>query len=271
MTIRTRNRLTFAFTIFSFTVFLLEILVLFYGILSKRISLPTPSYYTKSSNILLSYNYIYVIIAIILQSFYAFFTSLLVYRSFQKTQTNEIIFFMLFLFAVLCDSIRILLPIFYISETYSNFLIGVGDVSLFARLLAPLSLFGIAFISKEEYRQDIEKNCLIIIVASLFFAEFIPLNSAVIFKNYAVSYGYIKLIRFFAIAINTLSSITVLINTFREEFDRIMPFGFGMLAVGYGLVFTTSTLLGLGTGFLLLGIGTYIYLDKLHRHYLWTD
>lgn len=271
MTIRARNRITFAFTIFSFVVFIIELLLIFYGIVFKKISFPQVVNNSTSSNILFSYNPYIIVAAILLQSFYAFFTSMLVYRNFQKTQTTEIVFFMLFLLALLCDSIRILIPIFYISETYSNFLIGVGDVSLFARLLAPLSLFGIAFISKEEYRQDIEKNSLIIIVTSLFFAEFIPLNTSVIFGNFAISYGYIKLVRIFAVIINTLSSITVLINSFREEFNHFMPLGFGIMAIGYGLVFTATSPFALAAAFILLICGTYLYLDKLHRHYLWTD
>lgn len=271
MTIRSRNKITFFFTILAFVVFLIELFLVLYAVFFKKITFPKVSVTNKSENFLFSYKPIVVTAAILLQSFYSFFVSLCIFKTFHKTQATEIIFFLIFLLAMLCDSIRILIPVFYISQTYSNFLMTVGNVSLFARILSPLSFFGIALLCRDDYRQDLEKNCLIIIVVSLFFSSFIPLNTSVISENFAISYGYIKIVRTYAVIINTLASLTIISHSVKQEFNALMPVGFCITTIGYGIVYTAGSIAFLSAGFLLLCVGTYLYLEQLHRHYLWTD
>ena len=271
MTIRSRNKITFVFTIFAFVIFLLELLLILYALVYRKISFPEVQVSKNLAFFLFSYKPLAVIFAILLQSFYSFFSSYCTFKNFQKTQSTEIVYFLIFLLSTLCDSGRILLPIFYTSQSYSNFLIAVGNISLFARILSPLALFGISFLSSEEYRQDLERNCLIIIVVSLFFASFIPINTSIISGNFAISYGYRPIIRSYAVILNIISSITLLVNSIKKEYNIFMPIGFCMVTSGYGLVYTSYNIALLSTGFLLMGSGTIIYLVQLHRHYLWTD
>jgi hypothetical protein len=44
-----------------------------------------------------------------------------------------------------------------------------------------------------------------------------------------------------------------------------------MIIIGYNLLFTTYNLASFLLGTAILGIGTAIYLIKLHQHYLWVD
>ena len=233
MTIRFRNRVTFIFFIIAITCLLLAAFSAGYQFFTK--SLELPEVYTKdiSDFFLFSYNPVCVFAGIFALMLYVCITTKIIYHSFQKTQAPDIAFFLLFLAACLCDSSRILVPIFRLSNTFSLFLVKVGNVNLFARLLAPLALMGNTVMNSDELKQNTDRNCIILIIISLFFAEVIPLNTAVILPNYSISYGYVKAIRGFAMLTCVVSAISLFYTNRKNEYKQIMTIGFVLLCIGY--------------------------------------
>ena len=99
-------------------------------------------------------------------------TTFIIIQNFQKTQATDMLFFLFFLMSILCDTFRIFVPLFHCAETYSNFLIAIANITLFGKILAPLSICAAVILSNEDFRKISDQNILIILIASLFFANF---------------------------------------------------------------------------------------------------
>ena len=271
MTIKFRNRMTLVFFIISITCLLLAAFFTLFQFFSNGLVLP--DVYTKglSKSFLLRYNPLCVYAGIFILMIYICLTSMIIYHSFEKTQAPDIVFFLIFLLACLCDTSRIFVPAFKLSGTFSLFLLRVGNIHLFARLLAPLALMGNTVMCTDDFRQNTDRNSIILIIISMFFAEIIPLNTAVILPNFCISYGYVKAIRAFTLLICIVSTISLFYSNQKNEYNQIMTLGFIMLCLGYSLIFYCYNILTLSGGIVFLGGGTYLYLNEVHKHYLWID
>ena len=271
MTIRFRNRMTLIFFLIAVSCLLLGTFVTLYQFFSNGMVLPEVYTKVSSQNFFLRYNPVCVFTGIFILLTYVCLTTLIIFHSFEKTQAPDIVFFLLFLFACLCDTTRLFLPVLHLSGTYSLFLLKIGNIHLFARLLAPLALMGNTSMSSDEFRQSTDRNCIILIIIALFFAEIIPLNTAIILPNFCISYGYVKAIRAFCFLTCTVSIVSLFHTNRKNEYRQIMTLGFILLCIGYTLIFYCFNILTLASGIICLGFGTFFYLNEVHKHYLWID
>ena len=271
MTIRFRNRVTLIFFFIALAILFISGFLIMYHYFTGGMQLPDVYKKGLSNQLLLRYNPSIVLAGIIFEIIYVCITTMIIYHSFEKTQAPDIAFFLIFLAACLCDSSRFFIPVFRLADSYSTFLLKLGNVHLFARLLAPLGLMGNTILCSDELKQNTDRNCLITIIIALFFSELIPLNTAVILPNYCVSYGYVKAIRLTSFLIIILSAVYLFFDNKKNEYRQIMTLGFIMLSVGYTLLFYCYNILGFAAGLLLLGFGTSFYLNEVHKHYLWLD
>lgn len=271
MTIRFRNRVTLFFFIIAISCLLLGSFFTLYQFFAKEIIFPEVYIKAETQNILLKYFPFCSLAGIFFMLLYICITTLIIYHSFEKTQAPDIIFFLLFLAACLCDTSRLLVPAFKLSGTFSLLLLKAGNLHLFARLLAPLALMGNTTMSTDEFRQSTDRNCIILIIIAMFFAEIIPLNTAVILPNFCISYGYMKAIRGFCLLTCLVSAVSLFYTNRKNEYRQIMTIGFILLSLGYSLIFYCYNIASLAAGVLLLGTGTYLYLNEVHKHYLWID
>ena len=271
MTIRFRNRMTLVFFIISIPLLLLGTFLTLYQFLSHGIVLPEVYNKSASSFFLLRYNPYCVFAGLFIILAYICITTMIIYHSFEKTQAPDMVFFLIFLCACLCDSSRLMVPVFRLSGSFSLFLLRIGNVHLFARLLAPLALMGTTVMSTEEFRQSTDRNSIILIIIAMFFAEIIPLNTAVILPNFCISYGYMKAIRTFCFLTCTVSTISLFYTNRKNEYRQVMTIGFLLLCIGYSLIFYCYNIAALAGGIIFLGSGTYLYLNEVHKHYLWID
>ena len=271
MTIRFRNRLTLIFFVLS--VISLFLALTFTGLQFFSKNFVIPQIYSKitPTHFLLKYRPWCTVTGIFLILLYTCITSLIIYHSFEKTQAPDMAFFLLFLLACLCDSSRLAVPLLHLSKNYSLLLLKIGNIQLFARLIAPLALMGTAVLSSEDFKQSTDRNCLILVVTAIFFAEFIPLNTAVILPNFNISYGYVKPIRLFSFAVIIMSTIALFISNKKNDYRQLMTLGFIMISIGYTLFFYCFNILVLVSGIFFLGLGTTFFLNETHRHYLWID
>jgi len=271
MTIRFRNRLTLILFSISLLVMIGDIGIFAFEFFDNSFRIPSVFLKGVPESKILTYNPICVIAAIFIMLLYVSVVTFFIFRTFEKTQATDITFFLLFLTACLLDTSRLMVPLFRISGTFSNFLISIGNVHILARLLAPLALFGNTVLSTEEYRQNTDRNSIIIIVAALFFAYFIPSNTSVILPNFSISYGYVHLIRFFSLLISLINIITLFLTNKKNEYSQLMTVGFALLTVGYSIMFFCYNIIGVIAGPVFLGLGTGIYLKETHNKYLWID
>lgn len=271
MTIKARNRLTFVFMTISLVVLILALVAVGYKYIRNTFIFPEVYIKNTSDSLLLAYNPNCVIISILILLAYVPVTASVLYRSFEKSQATDMLFFLVFLGSCLLDTVRIVISSIQYVNSYSNLLLKIGNIILFARILAPISLLGTTVLSHEDFKQNADQNCLITIIAAMFFAEIVPLNTAIILPNFSISYGYLKIIRYLSLIICIVSTFALFINNKKNEYSQFMTLGFLILCIGYSILFESYNILTTITGPLLLGAGTAIYLSEVHKHYLWQD
>ena len=125
--------------------------------------------------------------------------------------------------------------------------------------------------SSDDLRQSTDRNSIILIIIAMFFSEIIPLNTAVILPNFCISYGYVRAIRTFSFLTCLVSAISLFVINNKNDYKQIMTLGFIFLSIGYSLIFYSYNILALAGGIIFLGLGTYFYLNEVHKHYLWID
>ena len=195
----------------------------------------------------------------------------LLIRFFENTQTSEIIFFTGFLIACMAEITRFIMICLGLWLSFSNILIFMGKVVLFGRTLAPLSFFCAAIFSETEYRQEIERNYIIMITVSIVFAAIIPMNTAKITSTALVTEGFMPLInasRFLILATAVFSFFVRGIQKNSMEHKHLASSSLVIIA-GYSLLVTCDSYVFLILGTAGLVFGTYRYLKYLHNIYMW--
>ena len=271
MTIKSRNRFNLIFICIAIVIAVMQTALFIYQIISKTFTVPQVYNPNPSASFLFRFNQNYVLIGIFILNIYVIDSAIYIQVQFEKTQSTEVIYFLIFLIACLCDTTRILLPLFQVANSYSRVLMHVAYLPLFARILAPLSLLGISVLSTEEARHNVNRNTTFIIIASLFFAKLIPFNTAVILPNFCVSYGYTSTVRYVSFFICLASISTIAINNKKSNSSQKTTIGFALLCIGYSALFYCYNIFNLAVGIICLGYGSYLYLDELHKLCLWSD
>lgn len=270
MTIKIRNRFNFVFSGITLTVLLLNLSLLIYKFVTKSFSYPDFYFEKQTSTLLLfKYNPTIVIISIFFLLLYALGTSIYLRLGFEKTQSSEIVFFLLFLLSFLFDSARLLIFLFYSSGAYSNFIFIFGNCVLLSRILAPLALLSLIIFVSEQERQNIERNLLLLLVTSTFFTMSIPLDTAIVYPNFAIFYSFSKVIFTASIVFAVLAIIISFITQFQNNSKQFTTIGYAMIWLGYLLIFNCTNIIRfiLGSGFLVCG--TIFYINALHNRYMW--
>lgn len=269
MTIKMRNRLNIAFLVASILVCLTEAALVTIKLLNNNYSLPEIFFITEPSKfILFNYKEHYVYIGLAFLMCYTITTSIFVWRSFEKTQSSEVIYFLLFLLALLFDSFRILVPFYYSEGAHSNMVFTLGTCILMARLLAPLSLLALNIFDTEEERQNTERNIIMIVVCAMSFAFFVPLNTTIVYSNFTIYYSFYKALISTSITIIVLTIFVSFVKQIKAKGKQTITIGYGLLGFGYLINFDSSSLLRLISGSVFMITGTILYLKALHDRYM---
>lgn len=270
MTIKTRNRLNIIFSAITLAILLINLAFLIYNLITKNFSYPEIYFQQKtSSNFLLKFNPIFVILGIFFLLIYTFLTSLALWLGFEKTQSSEIIYILLFLASFLFDSARYMISLFYTKGAYSSFLFALGNEVLLSRILAPLSLVSLSIFVSEEERQNTERNLLMLFVTATFFTICIPINTAIVFPNFSISYSFSKTLFVMSVVINIITIFIYAISQHKNNSSQILTLGYAFLCFGYLVMFNCTNLLKFILGSILMSVGTIFYINSLHNRYMW--
>lgn len=272
MTLKSRNRIISYLFYITFAFFLLFLGLFIYSLITDRLTFPKVEDITnKSTFILFKYSPISIIVSCFIEIIFSCFTLRIILRGFEKTQSSHVLFFSLFLTALALDSFRIFIPLFNINGIFSEQLFFIGNILIFSKILAILSLMLTNYINPDEPIQNNERTCIIIIVAALFFAIFIPVNTTTILPNFAVSHGYHKLLKSLQFVVVILNAISLIFYNSDREFSQTTTIAFTIMSFGYYFLIYNTTIIGLTISTLLLFIGAYKYLKELHNQYLLYD
>ncbi len=272
MTIKARNRFYMFFFAISITILILSLIYFHY--LKFKGLLVLPEVYqsqTASASLITGYRPFFTFLSIFIQMFYISGTSLMILYAFYKTQAGELGYFLVFLLSLMLDSLRIVIPLLQLSNTYSSSLVTLGNIIFTGTILSPLSLLCLVLFSAEEYRQNLEQNCLILLVAAAFFAFAIPLNTAILLPNYGLSCSFKKIVWTTYIVFSLIAVFSLLISNFKNEIRQLMTLGFFLIELGALLLRQSYSLLMMILSTIILGGGTFIYFKELHNRYLWNN
>lgn len=270
MTIRIRNRLIFALFISSIIFLLINISLLIVSLANGTFYINSISNLNKSFS-LIRYNQICVILSLFFEQLFVIVVSIVVYRTFEKTQSSSIIYFCLFLFSFITDALRLWIPLLNISDTFSKLYMFLGNASLFSKLMYPIALLYTVLGASEDQRQNIEKKLVIIIFACVFFADFIPLNTTNTLPNFAVDYSFRKAIQFYSLITLTSAVVILFISNKKRLYNQITTAGFILLWFGKFFIYNSTNILRFVLAIIFLSTGAVLYLKELHNQYLWND
>ncbi len=271
MKIKTRNTIFTILMFFSLLLLVTSGIFLGISIYLKNISLPNeiPSVYIHNF-FLFKCNIYAVIASIFFILVYIFVALLLINVEFEKTQSTEIIYFVLFLCSMLMEAGRLLTPLFNLWENITILEIYITKALIFGRTIAPLSLIFSVIYSNSENRQNVEQNIAVIVVISLFIAASVPVNTGTMLPIGSLKIGFGNLIYTILLILFVVAFISMILKILQNHLDKKLLLGFLLLIVGYFILIQTYNFLGLILGIILLSYGTYVYLKTIHKQYLWN-
>lgn len=272
MTIKARNRFYLVF--FAFSLILLILSLIFFHYQKFTDTLVLPEIYLPEgapASILTGYRPFFTFLSIFLQMFYVTAISIIILYAFYKTQAGELGYFLLFLLSMLLDSFRIAIPLLKLSNTYSSELMTLENLIFTGTILSPISLLALVLFSGEAYRQNLEQNCVIILVASAFFAFSIPLNTGLLLPNFGLSCSFKKIVWTTYIVFSLLAVFSLFLSNIKNEIRQLMTLGFFLLEAGSLLLRQSYSLFHMLFSIIILLTGTFIYLKELHNRYLWNS
>ena len=204
-------------------------------------------------------------------SLYTLIVSVTVYIFFEKTHTQEILFFALFALSFVFETFRIMLPLEVILEYPHVFLILGTRALVFGRLFGVLSLFASSVYAAGLDIQKQGKVIIAIIIGILVLSIRLPVNGSSWDTCYTLLYAYASMFRFAEIALASLTVISFLAAAHirgNEEYNFI-ALGALLISIGRRLLISADTWVTPIPGVILLCIGTVLIIIRLHRIYLW--
>jgi hypothetical protein len=188
---------------------------------------------------------------------------------FAKTQSQECLYFALFLLACLTESIRLFIPFLGLWKSNASFLITSTRIFFFGRLLAPASFLFSSIFSIVGQTQGSERNSGVLFAVTGVIALLIPVNTTRILPNCTVGIGFIPFFWVYELTLAVLTFVSLLLEAQNNGPERKrLAMGFLLLFTGYILLIQTLSMFSLALGIIFFASGVYLYLVNLHQTYL---
>lgn len=270
MTVKTRNRVNYIFTIISAAFFVSCLAFLIFQLATNKFSFPE-IYKTErlNTNFLFGFRPYFSLAGILFEGLSVTFISYITLRAFSKTQSSVLFFFLVFLFANYVDFLRILLIFFHISGTFTQLLIIAGHTTVFARFLEIFSLLMILLMTYDDDITNTNRNFLIIFIGSLFLSSTLPINTSRIHANFSVSYSFHSILIILTVIIIVAGAVLFFFYNKNNHYEQQTTAGFILFSLGFTLISECSSLFMLILASSMICVGIPLYLIHLHNEYLW--
>lgn len=191
--------------------------------------------------------------------------------AFEKTQSIEITFFAACSFALSLESLRILFPLYGLWLHPGFFTVTVSRAVLFCRVFSILSLLASVIFTTGQTAQQVGSSVFLIAFFSFSLANIVPFNPANLLSNFSVRPGYSGMILFFMITVGFLSIISYAIQGAAKGASGYASAAVGLVffLAGYLILGACDSWLFLAAGEILICLGAWTYLKKMHGYYMW--
>jgi len=211
------------------------------------------------------------IAAIAIYPFFALAGLLYILFAFEKTQTVEITFFAACLFAISFETLRLFIPL-YQTWIHGDFLaVAVSRAVLVSRIFVLLGLLASGIFTTGQTAQQLGPSVFLLAFFSFGLGSAIPLNSSRMSANFLVIPGYSGMLSLFMLLLGFLAVLSYLIPGKMRVIPEYKHAAFGLILflAGYALLSLCDSWAFFGAGAALFIAGSWLYLERLHRYYLW--
>ncbi|MDR0315416.1 MAG: hypothetical protein LBH97_00785 [Treponema sp.] len=209
--------------------------------------------------------------AIIASAMYALFSIILTYSFFEKTQSPEILFIVFFVSSFALEAVRLLLPLSYVYEIPSLYLLMAFRILLFGRCFGIFSLF-IASVYAAGFNVQKQRTVLLVIAgATLIITLGVPIDTQTWDSTLNTISGHTSLFRLIEAGTFFITIISFFIAAWSRGTTEYTRIGLGtvLVYVGRNLLIFGDTWAGPVVGLPLLAAGTWLICTQLHKIYLW--
>ncbi len=274
MTLNTRNHFIFAFAVFSSIIVGLFIIGLLFVLFTTPLdTIPTVRYETgiSFSEALFANHSMVALLNILILIIYVPVLSFIIYFGFEKTQSPELFYYFIFLLGCLANICCLLIPIFKLWTGFSSILLFAGKAEFFGEIITVLSFLALGVCSSDEKNHDTDKNMIILIMISLILSVIIPINNKDIQYALRVPFGYDNIVNFIRVIAIILTTFTLCLTGYRKDSKDLVFIAIGFLctSTGYFLLLKTANIFWSIFGLTLLTFGTFFFLKRLHKYYMW--
>jgi len=202
---------------------------------------------------------------------YSLISIIMIYYFFENTQAPEILFFAFFAVSNSFEFLRLLLPLKEIFNFPAVYLMTASRILLFGRYFGLFSLFAAGVYAAGLDAQKQRGVLLMLIVAALYIAISVPVDSLAWDSAFLLLSGYSVMFAMAGTGIMVVTVITFFISAYIRGSRNYITIGFGvfMALTGRNILFNSDNWITPVPGLLLLAIGTWFICTRLHRHYLW--
>ena len=202
---------------------------------------------------------------------YAFITMILIYYFFEKTQSPEIFFFVLFVSSFAFEALRVVVPLGVVHELPSVYLVIASRALLIARYFGLFSLFAASVYAAGLAVQKQGNIVGIIGVAAMIIALGIPVDGLAWDSSLMMLSGYTSMLGMVEAGVVLITALSFFIAAYSHGSREYIFIGIGSLLafIGRALLLTADTWVSPLPGLALLSAGTWLISVQLHRVYLW--
>ncbi len=191
--------------------------------------------------------------------------------SFRKTVSPEIFFFSFWVLSLACESGRLLVFRFASGAYPEPWIILAARVVYGARILGLLCFFAAGLHAASFRNEKLGSALGVIFVAGFSLAQAIPFDTGSYEASLMLRSGYASL----SLGLAVLAGLGVVANLFYASFSsgeksyRIVSLGACSALVGQLLLLASWYPPTLALGTLLLVLGSWLFISRLHAYYLW--
>jgi hypothetical protein len=202
---------------------------------------------------------------------YSFFSIMLIYYFFEKTQSPEILYVVIFAASFSLEALRLVLPLGRVYELPSFYQLMASRIILFSRYFGIFSLFTASVFAGGVKAQKQRNIILIITVTTLIITLGVPIDTQVWDSSLNMINGYTSMFKLVEAGTFLITIISFFIAAWSRSSREFVFIGTGSILafLGRNILINTDTWAGLPIGLLLLVTGTWLICTRLHKVYLW--
>lgn len=191
------------------------------------------------------------------------------YARFEKTPSNEVAYFVLFLLGCVPEIFKLLVPIEAAPNASPSLLLAAGRALFWGRSLSFVSLFAASLLASTSMNLNAERNIFVILLFSFTIAGAVPVNTTKITNTFNVQLGWPIFLYSLCALAAVLTVISYAIKARENENLDCMRLGVDVVLIeaGFLLLNTSGILAAAIAGAPLLVAGTVRYFANLHKLY----